>query len=69
LPRPFWEAIKEFPTSCRQVARSAARNIERLAVLRARGWPVLYPYVAPKEKFDVGRLAEKTPSSMAIPEK
>jgi maleamate amidohydrolase len=29
---------------------------------------VLYPHVAPKEKFDIGRLAEKTPSIMTIPE-
>ena len=69
-PRPFWEAIKEFPTSCGQVAWNAIYNIERLlSLFRARGWPVLYPYVAPKEKFDLGRLAEKTPSIMTIPEK
>ena len=70
VPRPFWEAIKEFPTSCGQVAWNAIHNIERLlSLFRARGWPVLYPYVAPKEKFDLGRLAEKTPSIMTIPEK
>jgi maleamate amidohydrolase len=40
-----------------------------LALFRACGWPVLFPYVAPKEKFDIGRLAEKTPSIMTIPEK
>ena len=69
-PRPFWEAIKEFPTSCGEIAWQALHNIERLlALFRARGWPVLYPYVAFKEKFDVGRLAEKTPSIMTIPEK
>ncbi|MBI4184104.1 MAG: isochorismatase family protein [Proteobacteria bacterium] len=69
-PRPFWEAIKEFPTSCGDVAWRAVRQIERLlAVFRERGWPVLYPYVAPKERFDVGRLAEKVPSIMTIPEK
>jgi nicotinamidase-related amidase len=70
VPRPFWEAIKEFPTSCGQVAWNTIHNIERLlSLFRARGWPVLYPYVAPKEKFDLGRLAEKTPSIMTIPEK
>src|SRR5438105_7111897 len=69
VPRPFWVAIKEFPTSCGQVAWNAMHNIERLlSLFRARGWPVLYPYVAPKEKFDLGRLAEKTPSIMTIPE-
>ena len=30
MPRPFWEAIKEFPTSCGQVAWNAMHNIERL---------------------------------------
>jgi maleamate amidohydrolase len=70
VPRPFWEAIKEFPTSCGEIAWKAVHNIERLlALFRARGWPVFYPYVAPKEKFDIGRLAEKTPSIMTIPEK
>jgi len=70
VPRPFWEAIKEFPTSCGDVAWGAISNIERLlGLFRTRGWPVLYPYVAPKEKFDYGRLAEKTPSIMTIPEK
>jgi len=70
VPRPFWEAIKEFPTSCVQVAWNAIHNIERLlSLFRACGWPVFYPYVAPKEKFDLGRLAEKTPSIMTIPEK
>jgi nicotinamidase-related amidase len=70
VPRPFWQAIEEFPTSCGEVAWSAMSNIELLLKLfRARGWPVLYPYVAPKETFDLGRLAEKTPSIMTIPEK
>jgi maleamate amidohydrolase len=70
VPRPFWAAIKEFPTSCGDLAWSAMSNIERLLKLfRARQWPVLYPYVAPKEAFDAGRLSEKTPSIMAIPEK
>ena len=69
-PRPFWEAVKEFPTSCGEVAWQAMRGIETLlAVFRDRGWPVLYPYGAPKEKFDLGRLAEKTPSIMTIPER
>ena len=70
VSRPFWEAIQEFPTSCGQVAWDAVHNIERLlALFRARAWPVLYPHVAPKAKYDLGRLAEKTPSIMTIPEK
>lgn len=52
-PLPFWEAIKEFPTSCGEVGWNAVGNIQNLLRLfRARGWPVLYPHVSPKESFD-----------------
>lgn len=65
--RPFWEAIKEFPTSCGEVAWDAVGNIARiLAVFRANGWPVLYPYVSPKQGFDAGRLSDKVPAIMGI---
>ena len=51
-------------------ARSAgtrSRNIAPLlALFRERGWPVLYPHVAPKQGFDAGRLAEKVPAIMGI---
>ena len=54
-PRPFFEAIKEFPTACGQVGWDAVHHIARvLALFRAKGWPVLYPYVSPKETFDKG---------------
>ena len=70
-PKPFWEAIKEFPTSCGDVGWNAVRNIAPLlAEFRARKWPVLYPYVAPKNKAtDAGRLAAKVPAIMNISEK
>lgn len=65
--RPFWEAIKEFPTSCGEVAWDAVGNIARiLKVFRANGWPVLYPYVSPKQTFDAGRLSDKVPAIMGI---
>lgn len=64
---PFWEAIEEFPTSCGDVGWDAVENIAKLLELfRARRWPVLYPHVAPKEAFDVGRLAEKVPALMGV---
>ncbi|NYT80205.1 isochorismatase family protein [Alcaligenaceae bacterium] len=67
-PQPFWESIKEFPTSCGEVGWKAIGNIQRLlAVFRERGWPVLYPHVAPKKETDGGRLAEKVPAIMNIP--
>ena len=66
-PRPFWEAIKEFPTSCGEIAWDAVGNIARLlAVFRENGWPVLYPYVSPKQGFDAGRLSDKVPAIMGI---
>ena len=65
--KPFWEAIKEFPTACGDVAWAAVPNIARLlALFRERGWPVLYPYVSPKESFDKGRLADKVPAIMGV---
>jgi maleamate amidohydrolase len=69
-PLPFWEAIKEFPTSCGDVGWAAVRNIAPLLQLfRQRGWPVLYPYVSPKESFDKGRLSDKVPAIMNIAQK
>ena len=66
-PRPFMEAIKEFPTACGQVGWDAVRQIARvLALFRQKGWPVLYPYVSPKESFDKGRLADKVPALMGV---
>lgn len=66
-PKPFWDAIKEFPTSCGEIGWAAVGNIARLlTVFRSRGWPVLYPHVAPKESFDTGRLAEKVPALMGV---
>jgi maleamate amidohydrolase len=69
-PRPFDEAIQEFTTSCGDVAWDAVANIERLLRLfREKGWPVLYPYVAPKKSFDAGALGAKVPGIMDIPDK
>ena len=43
-PRPFMDAIKEFPTACGQIAWDAVHQIARvLALFRAKGWPVIYP--------------------------
>ena len=67
-PQPFFEAIKEFPTSCGDVAWKAVDNIKLLLdEFRRRGWPILYPHVAPKNKNEGGRLADKVPAIMNIP--
>lgn len=69
-PRPFDEAVEEFTTSCGEVAWDAVGHIsELLGLFRSRGWPVLYPYVAPKKGFDAGALGAKVPGIMDIPER
>ncbi len=66
-PRPFWDSIKEFPTSCGEVGWNAVGKIRTiLDLFRERGWPVLYPHVAPKQSFDGGRLSEKVPAIMTV---
>ncbi len=66
-PRPFDEAIKEFPTSCGEIGWKAVANIGvLLSLFREKGWPVIYPYVSPKETFDKGRLADKVPALMTV---
>jgi len=67
-PKPFWESIKEFPTSCGEIGWNAMRNIALLlAEFRRNSWPVLYPHVAPKNKAtDSGRLAQKVPAIMDV---
>jgi len=43
------------------------KNIEvLLSLFREKGWPVLYPYVAPKQSYDAGRLAAKVPAIMTV---
>ncbi len=70
-PKPFWESIKEFPTSCGEIGWNAMHNVALLLKeFRRNAWPVLYPHVAPKNKAtDGGRLAQKVPAIMNIPEK
>jgi nicotinamidase-related amidase len=69
-PQPFDDAIKEFTTSCGEVGWAAVAHIaELLALFRSRGWPVIYPFVAPKESFDAGALGAKVPGIMNIPQK
>lgn len=66
-PQPFWDSIKEFPTSCGDVGWKAVERIAKLlALFREKNWLVVYPYVAPKEAFDTGRLADKVPALMGV---
>ncbi|GAA2865922.1 isochorismatase family protein [Pseudonocardia halophobica] len=69
-PAPFEEAVKEFPTSCGEVGWAAVERIaELVATFREKGWPILYPHVAPKQSYDAGRLGAKVPGIMDIPAK
>jgi maleamate amidohydrolase len=66
--KPYWEAIKEYPTACGEDGWRTVDHIQPLlAAFRVRGLPVLYPHVAPKNaETDGGRLAAKVPSIMGI---
>jgi nicotinamidase-related amidase len=66
--KPYWEAIKEYPTACGEDGWRAVDHIQPLlAEFRKRGLPVLYPHVALKNvDTDSGRLAEKVPAIMGI---
>jgi maleamate amidohydrolase len=67
-PLPFWDSIKEFPTSCGEVGWKAVSAIKPLLnEFRRRKWPIVYPHVAPKVVNEGGRLAEKVPAIMKIP--
>ena len=64
---PFGDAIKEFPTSCGEVAWPAVGQIQKLLKLfRERKWPVLYPHISPKQSFDYGRIAEQDLALMTV---
>ena len=68
-PKPFFEAVQEYPTSCGETGWAAVGHIAGLlGTFRDRGFPVLYPHVAPKAQTDGGRLGAKVPAIMDIPE-
>ena len=66
--RPYWDSIKEYPSSCGEDGWQAVEHISTLlAAFRAQGLPVLYPHVAPKDVLtDSGRLATKMSALMDI---
>lgn len=68
-PMPYEDAVKEYVTSCGDRAWGAVQNIARLLELfRDKGWPVIYPHVAPKESYDRGALRAKVPRLMDVPQ-
>jgi maleamate amidohydrolase len=68
-PKPFEEAVKDYPTAGGAVAWAALANIERLvATFRELDLSILYPHVAPKLDFDRGALSDKVPSIFTVAE-
>ncbi len=66
-PMPFWEAIKEFPTSCGDVAWGAVHNIAKLLKCSARtAGRSSIPTSRRSRSFDAGRLSDKVPAIMNI---
>ncbi len=66
-PKPYWEAIEEFSTSCGSVAWKAIDHIAPLLrTFREHGHPVLFPHVAAKQSYDTGRLSDKVPAIMGV---
>jgi maleamate amidohydrolase len=67
-PQPIMEAIKEFKTSCGEVAWKAVKVIENiLAVARPKGIPIIYPIVERKDRFETGRWKDKIPAMADAP--
>jgi maleamate amidohydrolase len=67
-PKPIREALKEYPTSCGEIGwKAVARIADLIALFRSKGWPVLYPHIAPKSAYDRGAFADKVPGVMTIP--
>lgn len=68
--KPFFESLADYRTSCGEAGWRAVPHIVRLlSLFRDRGWPVLYPHVAPKQAHDAGRLGAKVPNIMGIAER
>lgn len=70
-PKPFYESLEDYTTSCGDVGWAAMERIERLiAAFRAADLPILYPHVAPKTDADRGgSLGAKVPGIMDVPDR
>jgi maleamate amidohydrolase len=69
-PKPFFESLADYRTSCGEAGWQAVAQIKRLlAQFRERALPVLYPHVAPKREYDAGRLGAKVPAIMNVAER
>jgi maleamate amidohydrolase len=65
--KPIREAIKEYPTATGTLGWKAVPHIaEIVASFRRRGFPVIFPHIAPKAAYDRGQFADKVPGVMSI---
>jgi maleamate amidohydrolase len=69
-PKPFYESLQDYTTSCGEVGWAAMeRIVSLLSAFRDAGRPILYPCVAPKLAEDrQGTLAQKVPGIMDVPD-
>ena len=70
-PKPFYESLEDYSTSCGDVGWAAMERIAPLlAAFREAGRPILYPHVAPKRQEDrQGTLGAKVPGIMDVPDR
>jgi maleamate amidohydrolase len=69
-PKPFYESLEDYTTSCGEVGWAAMERIVRLlSAFRGAERPILYPHVAPKLAEDrQGTLGQKVPGIMDVPD-
>lgn len=66
--KPIRDAVRDYATSCGEVGWRAVPQIAAvMEAFRARGFPVLFPHIAPKAAYDRGQFADKVPGVMAVP--
>lgn len=65
--KPILESMDEFATSCGEAGWAALPGISRLIdEFRRRGWPVIYPHVAPKAARSQASFTDKAPGLLGV---
>jgi nicotinamidase-related amidase len=66
--KPIREAVRDYATSCGEIGWKTVPHIARMMeAFRKRGFPILFPHIAPKAAYDRGQFADKVPGVMAVP--
>jgi nicotinamidase-related amidase len=67
-PKPILESMDQYPTSCGEAGWQALPHIAMIIeAFRKRGWPVIYPHVAPKGRHHIGSFTAKAPRLLEVP--